>query len=48
MKHQHLTMATYRAPRTLLSMSAWQRLLLVLLALSALWLVVVWALQEVA
>ncbi|OHX11386.1 hypothetical protein [Chromobacterium sphagni] len=46
--HQHLTPATLRAPLSLLAMSAGQRLALALLPLAALWLLVWWALQELA
>nr|WP_176426045.1 hypothetical protein [Chromobacterium sp. ASV5] len=46
--HRHLTPATLRAPLSLLSMSAGQRLVLAAAALAALWGVVAWALQELA
>ncbi|UTH72964.1 hypothetical protein [Chromobacterium sp. IIBBL 290-4] len=46
--HQHLTAANLRAPLSLLAMSAGQRVLLALLPLAGLWLLVWWALQELA
>lgn len=46
--HQHLTPANFKAPFSLLAMSAWQRLALVCGALAALWLLVAWALREAA
>ncbi|WP_047239002.1 hypothetical protein [Chromobacterium subtsugae] len=46
--HQHLTPATLRPPLSLLAMSAAQRVALTLLPLAGLWLLVWWALQELA
>lgn len=46
--HQHVTPETFRAPFSLLSLSALQRLGLALIALALLWGLVFWALQEVA
>ncbi|QEL55815.1 hypothetical protein [Chromobacterium paludis] len=46
--HQHLTASNLRPPLSLLSMSAGQRVLLTLLPLAGLWLLVWWALQELA
>ncbi|OBU85218.1 hypothetical protein [Chromobacterium subtsugae] len=47
-EHQHLTPATLRPPLSLLAMSAGQRVALTLLPLAGLWLLVWWALQELA
>ncbi|MBN3006108.1 hypothetical protein JW897_20420 [Chromobacterium alkanivorans] len=46
--HLHLTPANFKAPFSLLAMSAWQRLGLACAALAVLWVLVAWALQEVA
>ncbi|MGC0150858.1 hypothetical protein ACPRNU_00150 [Chromobacterium vaccinii] len=46
--HRHVTAATLRAPLSLLAMSAGQRVALTLLPLAGLWLLVWWALRELA
>ncbi|MDF0604876.1 hypothetical protein HZU77_004300 [Neisseriaceae bacterium TC5R-5] len=45
-EHQHLTPANLRAPFSLLTLSAWQRLAVVSILLLLLWALVVWALGE--
>ena len=46
--HRHVTAANLRPPLSLLAMSAVQRVALTLLPLAGLWLLVWWALKELA
>lgn len=46
--HRHLTPDNFKAPFSLLAMSAWQRLGLAGAALAVLWFLVIWALREAA
>ncbi|QND84385.1 Uncharacterized protein ChrSV_2158 [Chromobacterium vaccinii] len=46
--HRHVTASNLRPPLSLLAMSAGQRVALTLLPLAGLWLLVWWALRELA